>query len=125
MNAANTSDSLSTSHSLIFRLKARDEKAWERMVHLYSPLISFWCSRSSLNPDEAADVTQDVLRTVSQSIDVRFHEVRVAADNIWFGDSIPDNPFGAGHPIRILSVCLAVLLASAGIFLLYRYYSRS
>jgi RNA polymerase sigma-70 factor (ECF subfamily) len=68
MNAARTSDSLSTSHSLILRLKARDEKAWERMVYLYAPLMSHWCSRSNLNPEEAADVTQDVLRTVSQSI---------------------------------------------------------
>lgn len=69
MNLTMTDNSVSTSHSLILRLKARDESAWERMVYLYSPLIRYWCRRSELNADEAADVTQDVLRTVAQSID--------------------------------------------------------
>lgn len=39
------------------------------MVVLYTPLICHWCRRSKLSPEETEDVTQDVFRTVAQSID--------------------------------------------------------
>jgi RNA polymerase sigma-70 factor (ECF subfamily) len=37
------------------------------MVHLYTPLIYYWCRRAELSRDESEDVTQDVFRTVAQS----------------------------------------------------------
>ena len=58
-----------TSKSLILKLRLGDEAAWERMVLLYGPLICGWCRRSLLGPEETEDVTQDVFRTVAQSID--------------------------------------------------------
>lgn len=64
-------------------------------------------------------------KPVSQPVDVRFHEVRVAADNIWYGGSAPDDHALFGIPVRLLSTALAVLLTAAGLFLLYRYYSAT
>lgn len=61
--------SSSTSKSLIGKLRQRDDAAWERMVGLYAPLVCHWCRRSNLGPEETADVTQDVFRTVAQSIE--------------------------------------------------------
>ena len=72
MEAAQSS---STSKSLIGKLRERDDAAWERMVGLYAPLVYHWCRRSNLGPEETADVTQDVFRTVAQSIE-RFRKDR-------------------------------------------------
>jgi RNA polymerase sigma-70 factor (ECF subfamily) len=75
MTKIDTGNPLSTSHSLIWKLKQRHEGAWERMVVLYTPLVYHWCRRSQLTPEESEDVTQDVFRTVSESID-RFRRDR-------------------------------------------------
>ena len=58
-----------TSGSLIVRLKAKDQEAWRRFVQLYGPLVYHWCCRFGLQEAEAADVGQEVFRTVSSSID--------------------------------------------------------
>jgi RNA polymerase sigma-70 factor, ECF subfamily len=54
----------STSISLLDRLKERDSEGWRRFVRLYGPLIFQWCRRRNLNDDDAADVVQEVFRTV-------------------------------------------------------------
>ncbi len=58
----------SVSPSLLLRLKADDPAAWERMVRLYGPLIYHWCRRAGLQPADAADVGQEILRTVARKI---------------------------------------------------------
>jgi RNA polymerase sigma-70 factor (ECF subfamily) len=58
----------STSSSLLVRLKAQDNAAWERLVDLYSPLVYRWCRRAGLQADDAADVGQEVFRKVFQKI---------------------------------------------------------
>ena len=58
----------STSLSLLERLKRRDPEGWRRHVHLYGPLIYRWCRRGRLQPEDAADVTQEVFRTVAVRI---------------------------------------------------------
>lgn len=63
-----------TSSSLLVRVKARDEGAWERFVHLYEPLVHHWCRRYGLQEADAADVGQDVFRTVAGSIADFRHE---------------------------------------------------
>jgi RNA polymerase sigma-70 factor (ECF subfamily) len=68
MGQSNPADSGSTSTSLVRRLRDHDAAAWERMVDLFTPLLYHWCRQSSLAPEEAADVTQDVFRTVVHSI---------------------------------------------------------
>jgi RNA polymerase sigma-70 factor (ECF subfamily) len=54
----------STSSSLIDRVKLREPEAWQRLVKLYGPLIYRWCRASSLQPDDSADVVQEVFRSV-------------------------------------------------------------
>jgi RNA polymerase sigma-70 factor (ECF subfamily) len=57
-----------TCSTLLVRMKAKDPEAWRRFVHLYGPLVYHWCRRFGLQETEAADVGQDVFRTVSESI---------------------------------------------------------
>ena len=59
----------STSLTLLDRLKQRDPEGWRRHVRLYGPLIYRWCRRGRLQPEDAADVTQEVFRTVAARID--------------------------------------------------------
>jgi RNA polymerase sigma-70 factor, ECF subfamily len=53
-----------TSLSLLERLKIHDADGWRRLVHLYGPLLYRWCRRWQLSPEDAADVSQEVFRTV-------------------------------------------------------------
>lgn len=57
-----------TSYSLIDRLRTKDQEAWRHFVQLYGPLVYHWCCRFGLQDAEAADVGQEVFRTVSGSI---------------------------------------------------------
>ena len=57
-----------TSTSLIQRIQLKDEVAWSRFVDLYSPLIWGWCRGSSLEPNDADDVSQEVFTAVARAI---------------------------------------------------------
>lgn len=56
------------STGLLERVKLGTPEAWERMVALYSPLISFWCRRVGLTANDTEDIVQDVLRTAVMRI---------------------------------------------------------
>ena len=58
----------STSSSLLSRVKARDEEAWQRLVRLYGPLTNFWIRRAGLQAADAGDVFQEVFRAVAEAI---------------------------------------------------------
>ena len=58
----------STSLSLIQRVQMGDADAWARFSQIYGPLVYEWCRRFGLQASDAADVTQDVCRSVSSSI---------------------------------------------------------
>lgn len=60
--------SQATSLSLLCRVQANEHGAWERLVDLYGPLVFHWCRRSDLSAEDAADVAQDVFRSVAQHI---------------------------------------------------------
>jgi RNA polymerase sigma-70 factor, ECF subfamily len=60
--------SASMSSSLLDRLVARDPEAWKRIVRLYYPLVRGWCQRYSLQAEDAADVSQEVFRTLSGNV---------------------------------------------------------
>jgi RNA polymerase sigma-70 factor (ECF subfamily) len=64
----------STSSTLLVRMRAKDPEAWRRFVYLYGPLVYHWCRRFGLREPEAADVGQEVFRTVSESIGGFRHE---------------------------------------------------
>jgi RNA polymerase sigma-70 factor (ECF subfamily) len=57
-----------TSPTLVDRLKRHDPEGWRRHVQLYGPLIYRWCRRGRLGPEDAADVAQEVFRTVAARI---------------------------------------------------------
>lgn len=65
MPAAESNDPGPTSLNLIQRLKRDEGDAWSRFVDLYGPLIYYWARRAGLQPDDAADITQEVLRSVA------------------------------------------------------------
>ena len=68
----------STSRSLIERVRAVDDDAWNHLVELYAPLVCHYCRRSNLSDADAADVFQDVFHTTFAKID-RFQR-RSASD---------------------------------------------
>ncbi len=55
----------STSTTLVKQAKLNQGDAWDRLTQLYTPLIYRWCRGANLRPADAADVTQEVLRTLS------------------------------------------------------------
>lgn len=65
----------STSVRLIEQVKKREPAAWERLAQLYGPLVYGWARQSGLQPSDAADVAQDVFRSVHQAIE-RFDQER-------------------------------------------------
>ena len=58
----------STSSSLLGRVKAQDQKAWQKLVDLYAPLIYGQCRRSGLRPEDSRDVLQEVFSAVLKDI---------------------------------------------------------
>ena len=57
-----------TSASLLDRVRANDNAAWQRFVRLYSPLVYAWAKRCGLKNQDAADVLQDVFHAVARSL---------------------------------------------------------
>lgn len=63
-------DSLSsTSPSLLSRARHADPQAWSRLTQLYGPVVYQWARRAGLQPQDAADVMQDVFQAVTQHIE--------------------------------------------------------
>ena len=58
-----------TSKSLLKRIKQGDEVAWQQLVNLYGPIISFWINDHHLSCEDAQDVCQDVFASVAKNID--------------------------------------------------------
>lgn len=66
--------SQSTSLSLIRRVREKDPLSWERLVGIYGPLVYRWCRRRGLEPNDSADVLQDVFLAVSTSLNRFEHD---------------------------------------------------
>lgn len=64
-----TASSFSTSASLIHRVKARDPDAWNRLSDLYGPMTYRWIRQCGLQPQDAADIVQNVFVAVAQHVD--------------------------------------------------------
>jgi RNA polymerase sigma-70 factor (ECF subfamily) len=61
-------DSPSTRPSLLVRIRnAQDRHAWAEFVDLYAPLVYGFARKHGLQDADAADLTQEVLRAVSQA----------------------------------------------------------
>ena len=73
-----------TRHSLIARIRdADDDQAWSEFVEVYSPFAYEFLRRRGLQPADAADVTQDVMRTVFTSMDRFEHTQRQGEVRKW------------------------------------------
>lgn len=59
----------STSRSLLRRAKGHDEAAWRKITAVYTPLVYQWCRRAGLQVSDAADVAQEVFRSVASALD--------------------------------------------------------
>jgi RNA polymerase sigma-70 factor (ECF subfamily) len=60
---------METSVSLLERVRRPgDAEAWERFVHLYTPLLSWWASRAGLPPQDVADLLQDVFTLLLEKL---------------------------------------------------------
>lgn len=62
---AGGADPGSTASSLVAGVKALDPGAWRRFAALYGPLVYGWARRAGLRGEDAADVTQEVFRSVA------------------------------------------------------------
>lgn len=68
MDHALSKASESTSQTLLRRAQQRDDDAWRRLSQLYAPLVYGWARRAGLQGSDAADVGQEVFRTVALKI---------------------------------------------------------
>jgi len=59
----------STATSLLNLVREKDPQAWAKFANLYGPLVYSWARRAGLQDADAADVAQDVFRSVARSID--------------------------------------------------------
>lgn len=57
-----------TSPTLVGRVQANEQAAWQRLVDLYGPLIYSWACRGGLANEDAADVMQEVFAAVAKAI---------------------------------------------------------
>ena len=77
-------DSQMTRPSLLVRLgDARDGEAWNQFVEIYSPFVYQYMRRHGLQDADAADVTQEVLRTVVRSVGRFDHNRRAGSFRKW------------------------------------------
>jgi len=59
---------------MIRKAKANDADAWQRLVQTYSRRIYRWCRRGGLQPADASNVVQEVLRSVARKLPDFRHE---------------------------------------------------
>jgi RNA polymerase sigma factor (sigma-70 family) len=73
-----------TSATLLERLRNRaDAEAWQRLVDLYSPLLSAWLRRHPLQDADVDDLVQEVLVTVAREAPKFQHSGRPGAFRHW------------------------------------------
>ncbi len=72
-----------TRASLLLRARQGEESAWRRLVDLYQPLIRAWLLRQQVRPQEADDLTQDVLAVLVRQLPRFEHAGRPGAFRAW------------------------------------------
>jgi RNA polymerase sigma-70 factor, ECF subfamily len=103
--SVNQYGSSGTSSSLLLRVQACDQTAWERLVRLYGPMVFGWCLRAGLQAADAADVGQEVFAAVARAIQGFRHDRKGDTFRGWLyvitrnklrDRSIPPGGAGAG-----------------------------
>ena len=63
------SDPQNTSSTLLARVRdAQDFEAWDQFLDIYTPMVRGFCSKRGLQAADAEDVSQEVMKSVAQSI---------------------------------------------------------
>jgi hypothetical protein len=57
-----------TSSSLLERVKARDQDAWQRLVRLYGWLVLYWCQKANIPQADRAVVFGKLFRSVARHV---------------------------------------------------------
>jgi RNA polymerase sigma-70 factor (ECF subfamily) len=77
-------DSPVTSASLIERLRDhRHARAWEKLVHVYTPLMRAWLGPGRRQPADVDDLTQRILEVVVRKLPEFAHSGRPGAFRAW------------------------------------------
>ena len=72
-----------TSTSLLLRAREGEPSAWQQVIDLYRPLIQGWLIRHQVQPQEAEDLTQDVLTVLVKELPTFEHGGRAGAFRAW------------------------------------------
>ena len=76
----------STRPSLLLRMRNLDDRsAWETFIEIYGPLVYGYARRRGLQDADAAEVTQEVLTQVSQSIGSFDYQPQRGSFRGWLG----------------------------------------
>lgn len=92
-----------TSATLLERLRDRaDTEAWQRLVDLYSPLLSAWLRRHALQDADVEDLVQEVLLTVAREAPQFEHSGRPGAFRHWLRNILANRlrEFWRGRRLR-------------------------
>lgn len=65
---SDVSHNSATSSSILAGMLQRKPESWNRFAHIYAPLVYRWGRSAGLQPDDVADLTQEVFRTVAARI---------------------------------------------------------
>jgi RNA polymerase sigma-70 factor (ECF subfamily) len=57
-----------TSTTLLGAARADEQSAWSRLVELYSPRVYAWLRARGARPEDAADICQEVMRSVARNL---------------------------------------------------------
>jgi RNA polymerase sigma-70 factor (ECF subfamily) len=80
------SDERTTRPSLLVRVKTRsDQDAWHEFVEIYGPVIFGYCRIRKLQESDAADVAQDVLVRLSNSMGDFEYQPEIGRFRNWLG----------------------------------------
>jgi len=55
--------------TLLERAQRRESAAWDRLVHIFGPLVYKWCRLKGLQPTDARDIGQEVFQAVYAKLD--------------------------------------------------------
>tara|TARA_R110002049_G_scaffold288534_2_gene471141 strand:- start:33999 stop:34781 length:783 start_codon:yes stop_codon:yes gene_type:complete len=78
------SDAPTTRHSLLLRMRdAGDDEAWHTFVELYAPLVYRYARKRGLQDADAADLTQDVLRSIADAMKRGTYDVGKGSFHAW------------------------------------------
>lgn len=61
-------DEPTTSYGLLSLLQIKSTAGWSRFTEIYSPIVYGWARRAGLQDTDAADITQEVFRSVVRGI---------------------------------------------------------